>query len=59
MYIVLHKIIIFKKITCVKNASPCAEVSSKFSDQLIEALIGGDIFFSQNKSCRVTKEPSF
>jgi hypothetical protein len=38
---------ILKNNLCKKNASPCAEVNSKFSDQLIEALIGGEIFFSK------------
>jgi hypothetical protein len=42
-----------------KNASPRAELHLKFSDQLIDALIGGEIFFSQNGSCRVSKCPSF
>jgi hypothetical protein len=42
-----------------KNASPRAELHLKFSDQLIDALIGGDNFFSQNGSCRVSKCPSF
>jgi hypothetical protein len=44
-YIDMPKIIIFQKITCAKNASPRAELHLKLSDQLIEALIGGDIFF--------------
>jgi hypothetical protein len=30
-----------------KNVSLRAEVHQKFSDQLIEALIGGEIFFPQ------------
>jgi hypothetical protein len=55
----MPKIIIFQKITCAKNASPCAELPLKFSDQLIEALIGGANFFSQNGPCRVSKCPSF
>jgi hypothetical protein len=42
-----------------KNASQRAEVNPKFSDELIDALIGGENFFSQNKSCRVSKDPSF
>jgi hypothetical protein len=42
----MPKIIIFQKITCAKkNASPRAELHLKFSDQLIQALIGGEIFF--------------
>jgi hypothetical protein len=41
-YIDMPKIIIFQKITCAKNnLSPRAELHLKFSDQLIEALIGG------------------
>jgi hypothetical protein len=50
---------ILKNNLCKKNAAPCAEVNPKFSDQLIEALIGGENFFSQNKSCQVSKDPSF
>jgi hypothetical protein len=47
-YIDMLKIIIFQKITCVKNASPRAELHLKFSDQLIEALIGSEkCFFSK------------
>jgi hypothetical protein len=42
-----------------KNASTRAELHLKFSDQLIDALIGGEKFFSQNGSCRVSKCPSF
>jgi hypothetical protein len=41
------KIIIFQTQLVEKNASPRAEVDPKFSDQLIEALIGGEIFFSK------------
>jgi hypothetical protein len=58
-YIDMPKIIIFQKITYAKNASPRAELHLKFSDQLIDALIGGEIFFSQNGSCRLSKCPSF
>jgi hypothetical protein len=43
----MSKIMIFQKITCAKNAFLRAELHLKFSDQLIEALIGGDIFFSK------------
>jgi hypothetical protein len=48
-YIDMHmpKIMIFQKITCGKNASPRAEPHLKFSDQLIEALIGVKFFFSK------------
>jgi hypothetical protein len=53
------KIIIFQKAMCAKNASPRAEVHPKFSDQLIQGYIGGEIFFSQNGSWRVSKDPSF
>jgi hypothetical protein len=42
-----------------KNASLRAELHLKFSDQLIEALIGGENFFPQKGSCRVSKCPSF
>jgi hypothetical protein len=39
------KIIIFQKITFAKNAFLRAELHLKFSDQLIEPLTGGEIFF--------------
>jgi hypothetical protein len=42
-----------------KNVSPRAELHLKFSDQLSEVLIGGENFFSQIGSCRVSKCPSF
>jgi hypothetical protein len=42
-----------------KNAFLRAELHLKFSDQLIGALIGGEIFSPQNGSCRVSKCPSF
>jgi hypothetical protein len=45
LYIGMPKIIIFQKITCAKNAFLRAELPLKFSDQLIEALIGGEIIF--------------
>jgi hypothetical protein len=41
----MPKIIITQKITCAKNAFLRAELHLKFSDQLIEALIEGEIFF--------------
>jgi hypothetical protein len=41
----MPKIIIFQKITCAKNVFLRAELHLKFSNQLIEALIGGEIFF--------------
>jgi hypothetical protein len=44
-YIDIPKIIIFQKITYAKNASPRAELHLKFSDQLIDAFIGGENFF--------------
>jgi hypothetical protein len=49
----------FKKQLGFENVSSRAEVHSKICDQLIETVILGEIFFSQNKSCRVTKDPPF
>jgi hypothetical protein len=43
-YIEMPKII-FQKITSAKNAFLRAEFHLKFSDQLIEALIGSEILF--------------
>jgi hypothetical protein len=40
---------IFKNNFCKKKPSPCPEVLSKFSDQLIEALIVSKNLFSPNK----------
>jgi hypothetical protein len=50
---------ILKKQLGFENVSSRAEVHSKICDQLIDTLIGGEIFFSHNKSCRVSKDPSF
>jgi hypothetical protein len=50
----LKKVIPEKPVFAQKN-----ELHLKFSDQLIEALIGGEIFFSPNGSCQVSKCPSF
>jgi hypothetical protein len=49
----------FKKQLGFENVSSRAEVHSKMCDHLIETFIGCDIFFSQNKSCRVAKDPPF
>jgi hypothetical protein len=49
----------FKKQLGFGNVSSRAEVYSKICDQLIDTLIGGEFFFSQNKSSRVSKDPPF
>jgi hypothetical protein len=58
-YVDMPKIIIFQQITCAKKAFLRPELHLKFSDQLTEALIGGEICFSQKGSCKVSKCPSF
>jgi hypothetical protein len=44
-YIDMPKIIIFQKITCAKKFVSARSTPSEVSDQLIEALIGGENFF--------------
>jgi hypothetical protein len=45
MYFIDKRIIFLKKYLVQTNVSSRAEVRSKFSDQLIEALLGSEFFF--------------